>query len=306
MQIIHPPGVVQGFWRALLSSLKRPASVQSLPSVAWQCEVVVDGAHLNAYNQLCGFNSGALAPLTYPQSLTTPLVMAYVTSRHCPWPAMGTVHLANAITQHHAVQVGEALIIQLKSGKLWAHDKGQAYTLHLSILRKRDRCCLWQATQTLLRVGVSKPQGQPWEEAQASTSLQRVNELIAPADIGRRYARVSQDYNPIHWSAVSARWFGQPSAIAHGLWTQARALALLHPDGVLQAASLTTQFKRPLRLPAQATLWVDTAQTVGYPSHDTATAAETPVHFEVRDASGQQVHLRAGLQIDPPNLSSAP
>jgi acyl dehydratase len=173
-------------------------------------------------------------------------------------------------------------------------------------LRKGDGRCLWQATQTLLRMGVNQPQGQPWEEAMASSSLHRMTELSAPADIGRRYARVSKDYNPIHWAAFSARWFGQPSAIAHGLWTQARALALLRPDGVRQTASLATQFKRPLRLPAQATLWVDTASDSGQRKPDTEASTNTHTHFEVRDASGQHVHLRSGLQVDSLNLGSTP
>jgi acyl dehydratase len=278
----------------LLSSFKRPIGVQRLPPVAWQCEAVVLASHLQAYQQLCGFDAGSLAPLTYPQVLTTPLVMAYVTSVHCPWPAMGTVHLANAITQHHPVQAGDALTIQLQTGELWAHPKGQVYSLNLSILRQRDGLCVWQATQTLLRVGASHPQGQPWLEAAPSAELQPSAQWEAAADVGRRYARISQDHNPIHLSALSARALGQRSAIAHGLWTQARALACLRSDGVPHVASLTAQFKRPLRLPGRATLWAERSPH----TTDSAQPVTRVSHFEVRDVSGQEVHLRAVLQAD--------
>ena len=71
--------------------------------------------------------------------------------------------------------------------------------------------------------------------------------------------------------------------------TRARAedaLALLQPEGVLPQASLQTVFKRPLLLPAQATLWQ-------------AAASLGEQLFEVRDASGQVPHLRARLTRNP-------
>jgi acyl dehydratase len=70
-----------------------------------------------------------------------------------------------------------------------------------------------------------------------------------PADIGRRYAAVSGDRNPIHLFGLSARVLGQPRAIAHGMWTMARCLAAL--QGTLPAAyTVEVAFKLPLLLPA--------------------------------------------------------
>ena len=51
--------------------------------------------------------------------------------------------------------------------------------------------------------------------------------IDVPGDIGRRYAGVSGDPNPIHMYAVTARLFGFKSAIAHGMWSYARVLAAL-------------------------------------------------------------------------------
>jgi acyl dehydratase len=288
METIQSTGVARAMWRAVLSSFKRPGPVSILQPISWQTECAVEASQLNQYAEMCGFKNSSPAPLTYPQLLTTPLVMAYVCSRHCPWPAMGTVHLANAITQHQPVQAGDALQVQLHSGELWAHAKGQAYALHLRVLRQRDGACLWQAQQTLLRLGVQAPAGTPWVEGGATPLLKHRADFSAPVDIGRRYARISKDYNPIHWSALSARLLGFKWALAHGLWTQARALALLYPQDLPQSASLTTQFKRPLRLPSRASVWATTANP------------NAPI-FEVRDALGHHVHLHAQLQFHGPD-----
>jgi len=291
-ETVHPAGTLPSLGRALATSFKRPGWVASLEPVSLALpRVVLDAQHIARYAEVCGFAPSAQVPLTYPQMLTFPLVMHYMTSTACPWPAMGTVHLANAITQHAPLAAGDAVRVELQTGELLAHEKGQVFTLALRILREASGECVWQATQTLLRMGVRTPVGRPFEAEQGpDLPLIRKSEFDAPADIGRRYAPVSGDFNPIHLWPFTAKLLGFKRAIAHGLWTQARALALLLPDGVLPQASLQTIFKRPLLLPAQATLWQ-------------AAAAPHEQLFEVRDAAGQVPHLRARLTRNPHPLN---
>ena len=71
-----------------------------------------------------------------------------------------------------------------------------------------------------------------------------------PGDIGRRYASVSGDRNPIHLHGLSARLFGQKGAIAHGMWTKARCLAALQGH-LPEAYAVEVAFKLPVRLPAK-------------------------------------------------------
>ena len=74
-----------------------------------------------------------------------------------------------------------------------------------------------------------------------------------PGDIGRRYAAVSGDRNPIHLHALTAQAFGFPSAIAHGMWLKARTLASLEgrlPD----AYTADVAFKLPVLLPSTVSI----------------------------------------------------
>jgi len=283
-ETVHPAGTLLSLGRALATSFKRSGPVNALAPVSLTLpRVVLDAQHIARYAEVCGFERASQVPLTYPQMLTFPLVMHYMKSPACPWPAMGTVHLANAITQHAPLAAGDAVRVELQTGELLAHEKGQVFTLVLRILREASGECVWQATQTLLRVGVRAPVGRPFDtELGPDLPLIRHGEFNASADIGRRYAPVSGDFNPIHLWPFTAKLLGFKRAIAHGLWTQARALALLQPDGVLPQASLQTVFKRPLLLPAQVTLWQ-------------AASAPNEQLFEVRDAAGQVPHLRARL-----------
>lgn len=282
IEVQHEPGLASLLVSAIAGSRKKPGIVKKLPPVTLvRREVVLDAGHIARYGAICGFDVAQGVPLMYPQMLSFPLVMAYVGSADCPWPALGTVHLANAIEQKKALHAGDSVRVELSAGELFAHEKGQGFTLDLRILR--DGELVWQATQSLLRVGVKEAQGKPHaSHIRADAPLSHQADLAAPANIGRRYAAISGDRNPIHLTALTAKLFGFKRAIAHGMWTKARALSCVLPAYPLEQASVAVDFKTPLFLPAGASVW--TARTAG------------AALFEVRDAKGQKPHLRAHLQ----------
>ena len=282
VEILHEPGLANLLVSAIAGSSKKPGVVKKLaPVTLVRPQVVLDAAHIARYAAICGFIPAQGVPLIYPQMLTFPLVMAYVSSADCPWPALGTVHLSNAIEQKQSLRAGDAVRVELIPGQVFAHEKGQGFTMNLRILR--DGELVWSAIQSLLRVGVKHPQGKAFaSRISADAPLSHQADFNAPADIGRRYGAVSGDRNPIHLTALSARLFGFKRAIAHGMWTKARALSCVLPDHPLQQARVAVDFKTPLFLPARASVWT--------------ACSPSGALFEVRDAKGQKPHLRAHLQ----------
>ena len=286
IEINQPPSAAASFLGVLLASRKQATAVDALPEVTLvRPQVVLDVAQIARYAQICGFHAAQGVPLSYPQMLTFPLLMAFFASGDCPWPAMGTVHLANRIVQHQRLNAGDSLRVEVQTGRLLAHEKGQIFELDLRILRAEE--LVWEATQTLLRIGVKAPAGPAYASSLTQDlPLSHQADFLAPANIGRRYGGVSDDMNPIHLSALSARLFGFRRAIAHGLWAQARALAALLPREALTQAELTVEFKTPLFLPARATLW-NTREIKG--------SLQRAALFEVRNAKGDKLHLRGLL-----------
>lgn len=282
IEVLSEPNLASVFVSALASSTKRPGLVKKLPAQTLvRPNVVLDGAHIARYNAICGFTPAQGVPLIYPQMLTFPLVMAFIGSDACPWPALGTVHLANTIEQKKSLRAGDAVRVEMQTGTLFSHEKGQGFTLDLRILR--DDEVVWSATQSLLRVGVKEKSGAPYvSPITADEPLSQQATFSAASDLGRRYGAVSGDRNPIHLTALSAKLFGFRSAIAHGMWTKARALSCLLPAHQLDQASVAVDFKTPLFLPSRASLW-------------TARKPDGAL-FEVRDAKGQRPHLRGQLQ----------
>jgi hypothetical protein len=80
----------------------------------------------------------------------------------------------------------------------------------------------------------------------------RITKLNFSENIGRKYARVSGDYNPIHLWPLTSRLFGFKRAIAHGMYSHALALSALqhsHQIDLRTNVSIKALFKQPIVLP---------------------------------------------------------
>ncbi len=286
VEITQPASTAALYFGALRSSRKRPQAITELPAITYvRPQVVLNAKQIERYAKICGFSAAQGVPVSYPQLLTFPLAMVFFTSPDCPWPAMGTVHLANRIVQHKSLNAGDTLRVEVSTGRLLAHEKGQVFELDIKILRDRD--LVWEATQSLLRLGVPQPAGAPFaSDLKWDLPLSHQADFVAAGDIGRRYGRLSGDLNPIHLWSWSAKLFGFRRAIAHGLWTQARALAALLPQAPVAQAKVAVEFKTPLFLPGRASLWT---------ACDLGDSLTQNVVFEVRNAKGDKPHLRGRL-----------
>ena len=206
--------------------------------------VTVERGHATAYAEVCGFPVKDTVPLTYPHMLAFPLHMALMTDPAFPAPAIGTVHLENSITQHRPVAVGERLDVATSVGPASPHPKGQVFAFVTSVHTGEE--LVWESTSTYLRRGKGDPSA-PW-----GTEFPEVSPGAArwrlPADLGRTYAGVSGDYNPIHLFPLTAKALGFRRQIAHGMWTKARCVAALE-NRLPGAVRVDVAFKKPVFLP---------------------------------------------------------
>jgi hypothetical protein len=207
-------------------------------------DVEVDVEHAAAYAALCGFPRKDVLPLPYPHLLAFRLHMQIMTDSAFPFPAIGTVHLENSITQHRPIATTEQLQVTAHAEHLRPHAKGRAFDLVTKVHSRGE--LVWEETSTFLR----RVRGD--EAAPAGTALPTVEptgtEWRLGGDLGRRYAAVSGDHNPIHLYALTAKALGFPRQIAHGMWSMARCVGALEnrlPDSV----RVDVAFKKPILLP---------------------------------------------------------
>ena len=241
------------------------------------------------YAKVCGFALRDHLPPTYPHVLAFPLHMAVLADGRFPFGAVGLVHLENRIVQHRRIGLDEKLSIRVRPTKLEPHPKGRTFSLQTDVRAGSQK--VWESISTMLRRGGGKPSDSPKDgdrselhqilgPAEREFDAVRGSEWKLGGDLGRRYAAVSGDRNPIHMHSLTAKPLGFPRAIAHGMWTKARCLAALEsrlPD----AFEVEVRFRKPILLPGRVEF--------------ASTEQDEDIHFAVRDAKRGTPHLDGGL-----------
>ncbi|GAA1395252.1 MaoC family dehydratase [Luteococcus peritonei] len=248
------PGVGPLIGRAAATSFGRPGPDRGIP----QRSVAVEDHHcdperLAAYARVCGFGLRDQLPATWLHVLTFPLQAWLMSRRDFPFALAGILHVSNDMTLHRAVGADEPLTLEVEARNLRPHRKGVTFdmcgTAHVG------EELVWEGTSVYLAGGKKLP-GEPVPglrlDAPEVVPSQR---WTLPGDLGRRYAAVSGDVNPIHLHPLGSRLFGLKRPIIHGMWTHARAMAALQAR-IPEAHRIQVQFTKPLSLPGRANFGV--------------------------------------------------
>jgi acyl dehydratase len=222
--------------------------------------VAADPADVAAYAKVCGFALRDQLPPTYPHMLAFPLHMAVMSDGSFPFGAVGLVHVENTIAQKRPIGIDEEMTIRVRPTKLQPHPKGKTFLLETEVLV--DGEVVWESSSTMLRRGSNSTNADVPAKREKVRSDRNADFGSVPADapasaewklggdLGRRYAGVSGDRNPIHMHSLTAKPLGFPGAITHGMWTKARALAQIEsrlPDSF----EAEVRFRKPILLPAR-------------------------------------------------------
>ena len=253
---------------------KKPKGAKILPQVEYVVDSFkIDSDHLKSYNEVCGFKNNGYIPAIYLAVLSQSLQMHMMTSEPFPFAILGLVHIRNTVKQYRKVGVNEPLTLSCTFGELKPHDKGVQFDF-LTTAKVGGDVVMEGVTTYLIRQKTDGSSASKNKEEVATPAYEVLTSWKISEDTGRRYARISGDYNLIHIHALTAKAFGFKQAIAHGMWSKARALASLTlPD----AYEADVVFKLPIYLPSAVELLTENGK------------AETA--FLIRNQSSQKPHV---------------
>src|SRR5688572_1037212 len=278
------PSAFRYFPRAVFG--RRSALVpygQEVPRLEGEVEsVLVSARHLARYHAVCGFADDGCLPLTYPHVLAMPLQFAILTHPRFPVRIMGLVHIANEVEQSRPLPADRSYGLRSWVEGHRESDRGHEFDLHTSLEDGHGTAWLEKSTLLARRVASGKPASRGARQAlryekPAADEPTTTADIDVPRSMGRRYGWLSGDLNPIHLGDRGARDFGFERAVAHGMWSMARALAELGPEALAPPVRVQVEFKFPLFMPAIAQLehWQRDRRRV----------------FVVKDAAGGRPHL---------------
>jgi len=262
----QPPGLLPMYGKVLLPRRKQHGDPPTLPDLSAQLiGVATGGSGLERYRRVCGFERHRAVPATWPHVLAFPLHLKVLTDSSAPFPLLGLVHLRNRIIQHRPIGEGETLDLDVSLGEARKTSKGLEFDL-ITQAWSAGRLVWEENSTTLFRRPQSGSGKEPKKPPQLETYANTCD-VQASESTGRRYAAASGDRNPIHLHKLTARMFGFPRAIAHGMWSKARVLSLLEQQGAWKDGGFTIHcdFRKPLFLPGSAMLnWQAMAGRLDY------------------------------------------
>lgn len=213
------------------------------------------------YDAVCGFALSNRLPSTYLHVLVFPLQVALMSDEAFPFPLMGSVHLENTIRQHRPVLLGETLELRARAENLRPHFRGAQADLIGEVHVGGE--LVWEGCSTYLFRG-RKVEGEVPPKVDEPDAVEGFGATWRlGGDLGRRYAKVSGDVNPIHMNPLAAKALGFPTTIVHGMWSKARMLAAIE-NRLPDAYEATMSFRKPLLIPSTVSFVAEGTRDGGF------------------------------------------
>lgn len=280
IQINQSPSTLNLYRRALFA--KGLKGTPKLPQTSITlANISADKKKVAQYSDVCGFKQdNNQLPMTYPHLLAFPLHLELMLLKDFPFAVMGMVHIRNEITQYRAINLLEVMDVSCHFSDIRMTDKG--YDIDIKTQVHITGELVWESISTNLvrkKTNISAPDKS--QQGNNLTELPYKEYWHLSSDLGRRYALISGDSNPIHLFKLSAKLFGFKGHIAHGMWSKARTVAALYNKLDSEACKVCVDFKLPIFLPTsiQLNYQLDNQQ----------------VEFELRDEAGIKPHMKGTI-----------
>jgi hypothetical protein len=249
-------------------------------------KVSIDRKHLAQYSEICGAAAGATLPIAYPHILAMPLHLAVLGAEAFPVKLFGLVHVQNRIAMREPLSAEEPAEIRCWIEGHRDTERGQEFELHTEYVvggePRWDETCTFLARKRAPAGAAKTTTTSRAPESSPDAVTIKSSSFRAPAGLGRRYGFISGDVNPIHMSDLTARAFGFPKAIAHGMWSLGRLASDFEAAQFDGGCELNVSFKLPIFMPSWLMLqrW----------------DVESGTAFALRDAQGEKPHLTGTLK----------
>ena len=271
--------------KAVLKAAKE--NKDAIPQLSMQLNnIKPDRLKVRQYAKVCSFNFDVHAlPLTYPHILAFNLHIKLMTHPLFPLPIMGLIHVRNTITSDRAMFIDELVNIQVFICSSRLTKKGLEFDIHSEVIINTQ--VVWQSISTYLYLIKKNPASteasntSPLKQHETQSPFRYQQQWSLPENLGRKYAQVSGDANPIHLHKLSAKLFGFKQAIAHGMWLKAHSIAVLKPIFKSQyPITISVDFKQPTPLNSDIKMHYQETKKLN-----------NSINFDLRNPDGNKLHM---------------
>ncbi|HEX6368278.1 MAG TPA: MaoC/PaaZ C-terminal domain-containing protein [Longimicrobium sp.] len=212
------------------------------------------------------FEARPAAPPFYCATWETALALEMFAGLETPLPLGAVVHVSTEMVWARPLPPGDAIRCRVELDRVERTPRGLKLTVLSRNWMGAGQLCSQGTSVFMVRTRGPRDAESPLPRCPADPPDDSWTELTRwplAASAGRRYARVSGDYNPIHLWPWTARPFGFRAPILHGYALAARTAHTLVAQRLRgEPAALRRMriaFRAPLPLPSTAVLLIDEA-----------------------------------------------
>jgi acyl dehydratase len=277
----RPPSPVRSMLRLAARGIRArgatPALDPTSPRRKAACErteILVDPAQVRDYARATGgeavpafFDARSAAPPFYCATWETALALEMLAALETPLPLGAMVHVSTDMVWARPLPPGDAIRCRVELDRVERTPRGLKLTVLSRNWMGAGQLCSQGTSVFMVRTRSASSDAdspRPWRATDPAPDDRGWTELARwplAAGAGRRYARVSGDYNPIHLWPWTARPFGFHAPILHGYATAAHTAHTLIAQRLrgdpAALRRMRIAFRTPLPLPSTAILLVD-------------------------------------------------
>jgi hypothetical protein len=242
------PGILPIYLKILFSRKKGFKPGDSFPDIkAVINNISINQEKLKAYREICELEDDGNLPILYPHVFTAPLHMAILSNKDFPIPLLGMLHYRNHLIQHRPIKSDEVLNVEVRLDEHRIVKQGFEFDYLITV--KSGGEAVWNSITTYLKQGKF---GKDFQIPQRGNLIEpisdaeKISDSVIPKKIGKRYAKICSDYNPIHISKFMAKLFGFKRDIAHAMWATAYSIGKLKLQNYRKPLRVDLAFKGPL------------------------------------------------------------
>ena len=226
--------------------------------------VLLDEQRLSTYRAYFGFSDAI--PFTYLYLFAQRAQAASMLSKEYGLPIPGTIHLNNRLTLLEAVTIDEPFSLQVEI-KVPYKAEGSLISEATVSFRQSEQLKAQCNSLYLIKRKKKNPKARTGNRDAINELSNAISQWDLGKNVGKQYAEVSDDHNPIHKSVFWARVAGFKRPIAQGWFVASRIAA----ERKKPISAIEVEFSKPVFLPGHYQLHADHVKS----------------HFNLCDANSQ-------------------
>jgi hypothetical protein len=209
--------------------------------------------HVFEYKEFTGFPDDASVPLSYWYLLAQRAQLGLMMDPRFSYPVAGIVHISNTMQRCGPVDLSQTIDIEVSASQEPMDERGALY-VNFDVLISQLGAAQVRCNSRYLTRRAGKRTGQSEIAKEHDADFLHLADWALESGVGRQYAKISGDYNPIHLWPWSAKLLGFKKPIAHGMFLVAKTQAVLEQTIGTPVTHMSATFLKPAMVPGQLRL----------------------------------------------------